>query len=186
MSDKIISQYLGDSRLKRNNLEIPIPIEAVWLQYFVYRYCGTESFLRNEHFLSQSTNSIKVYTVITQTIILIITSMKTSYLMLIITMFKTHRPSTTASYSAHPASCTMGAGSQGTVAGACRWHSGAEVWVSTASYTVRCFFLAGGGVSEAGEQTYCVCGSGEGWVFICLVLQRDKVKCTYGGEKTLK
>jgi len=29
MSDKIISQYLGDSRLKRNNLEIPIPIEAV-------------------------------------------------------------------------------------------------------------------------------------------------------------
>jgi hypothetical protein len=29
MSDKIISQYPGDSKFKRNNLEIPIPNEAV-------------------------------------------------------------------------------------------------------------------------------------------------------------
>jgi len=46
-------------------------------------------------------------------------------------------------------------------------------------------FLAGGGLSEAGDRFYWVWWSGKGWVFIGLELHYDKVNCTYGGgEKT--
>jgi hypothetical protein len=48
-------------------------------------------------------------------------------------------------------------------------------------------FLAGGGVSGALGRAYSVWWSGEGWVFICLELQYDKVNCIYwGGEHTLE
>ena len=47
-------------------------------------------------------------------------------------------------------------------------------------------FLPVGGVSGVGGRAYWALWNGEGWVFICLELQFDKVYCTYGsGEKTL-
>jgi len=42
--------------------------------------------------------------------------------------------------------------------------------------------LAGGRVGRAGGQAYWVLFGGEGWVFICLELQFDKVRCIFGGR----
>lgn len=40
-------------------------------------------------------------------------------------------------------------------------------------------------VGGAGGRAYWEWSSGEGWVFICLLLQCDEVNCTYRGEKTV-
>jgi len=47
-------------------------------------------------------------------------------------------------------------------------------------------FLHVGGVSGVGGRAYWALWNGDGWVFICLELQFDKVYCTYrSGKKTL-
>jgi hypothetical protein len=47
-------------------------------------------------------------------------------------------------------------------------------------------FLPVGGVSGVDVRAYWASWIGEGWVFICLELQFDKVYCTYGsGKKAL-
>jgi hypothetical protein len=38
-------------------------------------------------------------------------------------------------------------------------------------------------LAELADDSYWLWRSGEGWVFSCLELQRDKVSCTYGGEE---
>jgi len=41
--------------------------------------------------------------------------------------------------------------------------------------------VTSGGDRGAGGRAYWMWWIGEGWVFICLELQRDKTNCTYGG-----
>jgi hypothetical protein len=43
------------------------------------------------------------------------------------------------------------------------------------------WMVFGRGVSGAGGRAYWVWWNGEGWVFICMELQCDEVKCTQGG-----
>ena len=53
------------------------------------------------------------------------------------------------------------------------WDCASEMDVSMVQYIA--LFLAGG-------QAYWVLWGGEGWMFICLELQFDKVSCTFGGR----
>ena len=60
------------------------------------------------------------------------------------------------------------------------WDSASEMDVSMVQYIA--LFLAGGRVGRAGGQAYWVMWGGEGWLFICLELQFDKVSCTFEGR----
>ena len=51
-----------------------------------------------------------------------------------------------------------------------------DVVTAFVSITVYPWYLASGGVSEAGVRAYWVWWSDEGWVFIGSLLQRDKVE----------
>jgi len=58
--------------------------------------------------------------------------------------------------------------------------------LSRGSGTVGVFVLAGAEISGAVGRAYWVWCNGEGWVFICLELQYDKVNYAFGGEKALE
>jgi len=62
-----------------------------------------------------------------------------------------------------------------------KWQLNEFTWKFFSFYSA--WILAGGGVSEPGGRAYLARGSGEGWVFIDLGLQCDRVICAYvGGE----